>query len=199
MSNGTKWFIVLVVVVLVVLGLWWGGFLGGATPVAENSVQTAAVAGADETAAPVDTSNATIAAEAATIVAQMKVAGNQTADFGQKPTVAKANLLAGQLGGVASLIIKLSSRIQIRVSTLKSLGYNTNAAQGALSDMNLQVNYAVSSVGLGGKAATEKSSTALPQSVIEMQKAHNYLKAAQMDIKSVIAALAAIDTSKSAR
>ena len=197
MSSTSKWVVVIIIIIIIVLGLWWGGYLGGGTPVADQTVQSAAVGNGT----PIDSSDVTIASEAAAIDAQMKVVGNQFATFSQAPTTAKADMLAGQLGGLSNLMNTLSARFQARVTALKSLGVNTNTLQSAVSDMNLQVSTAVSQIGVAAQAfakiAPDKGSqstinqnvASMKQVVIELQKSKTYLEAAQADVKTVIATL----------
>ena len=199
MSSTNKWIVAIVIIAIIVFGLWLGGYLGGGTPVANQAEQSAAVqTGAT---APIDSSDATIGNEAAAIDAQMKVVGNQFATFSQAPTTAKADMLAGQLGGLSNMMNTLSKRFQARVTTLKNLGVNTNTLQSAVSDMNLQISTAVSQIGAAAQAfakiAPDKGSqsqinqnvASMKQVVIELQKSKTYLEAAQVDIKTVIATL----------
>lgn len=208
MSNATKWVIAVLVVVAVILGLWWSGLLGGAGSEVKD-VQSAIVAqsASDKTPA-LDTSDVVIAEETAAITAQMKVVGNQYAAFGQAPTAAKGNLLAGQVSAVSSLMQKLSERFQARITILKSAGFNVEAMQTTASDMNLQISYARSlagqtgqiisqiTPGTGDSSQTNKNNAALTQAKIELQKAQGYLVAAEKDIKPVIDGFKAISESQ---
>ncbi|MBI2476522.1 MAG: hypothetical protein HYV67_04770 [Candidatus Taylorbacteria bacterium] len=208
MSNTTKWVIGIVIVAAVILGLWRGGFFGGGKRATNDAQSAAALKTAGDKAAPVDVSDATIAQESAAIDAQVRVSGSQFAAFSQAPTVAKADLLAGQFGGISNLMTKLANRIQTRVNILASMGFDTKALQGPLSDMNLQVSYAVSQIGVAGQAAAKIkpengsaaqaniNSAAIQQMVIELQKPQGYLEAAQKDIKAIIAAFKALNTSQ---
>lgn len=199
MSSTNKWIVAIVIIAIIVLGLWWGGYLGGGTPVANQAVQSAAVQ--NGAIAPIDSSDTTIGNEAAAIDAQIKVVGNQFAAFSQAPTTAKADMLAGQLGGLSNMMNTLSKRFQARVTTLKSLGVNTNTLQSAVSDMNLQISSAVSQIGTaaqafakiapdkGSQSQINQNNASMKQVVIELQKSKTYLEAAQVDIKTVIATL----------
>ena len=194
-----KWLVL--VIVLVLLGLWAGGFFS--TAPATETEQGAAVA-----TAPIDSSDAIIAQESSAIEAQMKVVGNQLAAFSQVPTAVKADLLVGQLAPVSNMMKKLATRLESRVAILKKMGYDTNIMQGAVSDMNLQLSYAVSLIGVGGQLATSikpdnddsaqanKNSAALQQIKIELQKSQNYLVAVQKDIKTVVDGFKAISASQ---
>ncbi|GEM_PF-2089252 len=207
MSSTAKWVIAVLVIAAVFLGLWRGGFLGGGAATTKGAQGAGVLSNADGTPL-IDASDATIARESAAINAQMKVAGNQAAAFSQAPTVIKADLLASQLGAVSALMNKLAARFQSRVSILKSMGFNTDVVQGALSDMNLQISYAVAQLGLAGQISASvkpdngdstqanKNSVALEQSKIEFQKSHSYLVAAQKDIKTAIDGFKSISASQ---
>lgn len=196
MSSTNKWILAIVIIAVVVLGLWWGGYLGGTTPTVDQDTQSAATLNA---AAKIDSSDAIIASEAAAIEAQMQVAGNQFAAFSQKPTAAGADLLAGQFANVSKLMTAIAVRFQPRIANLKNMGADVNAIQTALSDMSLQISMAVSEIGLSGQAIAKikpdngnktqinQNSASLQQSVIELQKASAYLQSAQNDIKTIIA------------
>jgi len=207
MSNGTKWVVTLIIIVVVIFALWWGGLLGNSPSTGKGAQSAAAVNSAP---APIDTSDAKIAEESAAIDAQMRVVLNQSSAFSKAPTGAKANLLATQLGNVGTLMTKLAERFQNRISTLTSIGFNTNALQGAVSDLNLQVSYSDSEAaavkqlaatvtikpGKGDVMQDNKNNVTLQQAGIELQKSQDYLTAAAKDIKSVIGGLKALDTSK---
>lgn len=203
--SSTKWIIAVIIIAAVLLGLWWGGFLGGTTPEAKNGQSATALSGTAETAVVIDYSDATIATESAVIDAQMKVAGNLVASFSQAPTAAKADLLSTQLGAVANLLSKLSERFKARVTNLKNAGFNTGIIQGALSDMILQISYASSQAGLGGQLAAKakaegtKNGATLQQVLIELQKSQTYLEAAQKDIKTIVQGFKSINNSQNSR
>lgn len=205
MSNSKKLTVFIVIVVIVLIGLWGGGFLGGSAPVADETQTAAALSGAADTVATIDFSDSKIAEESSAINAQMKVAGNQFATFSQSPTAVKADLLSIQLGNVATLLSKLSDRLKARIDRLKTAGFNTNTVQGPLSNMSLQISYARSQAGLGGqlaaKAKTEgaKSGPTLQQAVIELQKSQTYLEAAQKEVKTIIAGFKTVSDSQTTR
>jgi len=208
MSSTTKWIVGIVIVVAVILGLWRGGFLGSWGAATEDTQSAAALKNVGDKTAPVDVSDATVARESAAIEAQVRVAGSQFAAFSQAPTATKADLLAGQFGSVSDLMNKLAARLQTRVTILKSMGFDTNALQGPLSDMNLQISYAVSQIGVGDQEVAKikadngnasqagKNNAAIQQAVIEFQKPQSYLEAAQKDIKAIIAGFKALNTSQ---
>jgi len=209
MSSTTKWVIAVLVIVLVLLGLWKWGFLGGSAPTTEESQNAAVVSGAGDVA--IDSSDAIIAQESSAIEAQMKVVGNQVAAFSQVPTASKADLLVSQLASVSNLMKKLASRLQSRVAILKNIGYEVTAMQGTMSDMNLQLSYAVSQIGTVGQLATSikpdngdsaqanKNSATLRQIKIELQKTQNYLVSVQKDTKTVVDGFKLISASQPVR
>ena len=204
MSSTSKWVTAVIVIIVVLLGLWWGGFLGGGAP-ATGSQSATALSGATDTVETVDFSDATVADAASAIDAQMKVAGNQFATFTQSATAAKADLLSTQLGGVATLLSNLATRLKARIASLKGTTFDTTVIQGALSDMTLQISYARSQAGLGGQLAAKakaegaKNNLTLQQVVIELQKSKSYLEAAQKDVKTIIAGFKTISDSQTKR
>lgn len=204
MSSTTKWVIGIIIVILIVLGLWKGGYLGSVATSEEG--QEAAVV-----TAPVDVSDATIATEASAIDAQMQVGGTQLAGFIKTPEAGKIDLLAGQLAKTGALMNALADRMQIRTTSLKGLGVNTNALQTAISSLKLQVSYALSEAGSAGeigksivpdkgnKDQANKNKSALDQTKVKFQKSYSYLEAGQKEIKSAIDAFKAVTASQAVR
>lgn len=211
MSNATKWILAVIIIIAVIVGLRWNGYLGGSASETGDAQGAAVLNTAGNKAAPIDSSDTKIAEESAAIDVQMKVSGNQLAAWNQAPTVAKGNLVVAQLGTVATLMNTLASRFQSRVSILKSAGFNTNTIQGAVSDMSLQTSYAASQIGLvgeilaqiktgaAGSTQTNQNNASISQAKIELQKAQDYLVAAGKNIKTVIDGFKTISTSQGSR
>ncbi|MSR78961.1 MAG: hypothetical protein EXS59_02335 [Candidatus Taylorbacteria bacterium] len=204
MSSTTKWVIGIIIIVLIVLGLWKGGYLGNATSTDEGQ-------GAAVVTAPVDVSDVTIANEAAAIDAQMQVAGNQLAGFNKTPEAGKIDLLAGQLANTGALINALANRMQIRATSLKGLKINTDAIQMAISNLKLQVSYASSEAGATGELAkgimtgkgnkdqANNNKTIIDQAKLKFQKSYSYLVAGRMEITNAISAFKAVTASQGVR
>lgn len=209
MSRTTKWVIVVVIALAVLFGLWQGGYLSQVSAPAETEEQSAAAI--QGTAPAVDFSDARLATESAVIEAQMKVLRKQSSALGATSSAAQVRLYAEQIGSVATLITKLSPRLQARESALGSLGLNTNAIQSAISSLNLQVFYADDQVGAairtlagvkqdnGDAIQASKNSSLLTQAQNEAEKARTYLEAAVKNIKVATNGFKAFQPSKSAR
>lgn len=173
----SKWVLVLVAVIVIVLGLWWTGILGGSMP-----KQGAAVV----TSQPADQalSAATIKADVAKIDVQLTLASTPLAATLNKGDIASA---AAAVNTSVKMMRALAVKFQSISANAKATGSATPSAQ-ALADLSVQLSNASSQAGTAFSAATASSTKAASLKIAAgyVVTSQGNLKVARADIQTIL-------------
>lgn len=189
MSSNLKWALGAVAVVLIGGVAWNSGVFGGSA-----TEQTATVANTVIPTGNTDTASAAASLDVASLDAAIKAFNDGITAAGTAPTKAQLASLSDSAKAISAQMNTLGLKLQTQGINAHISKDATTKLQAALRDMSAQLSNMGSQVSTAAKNSMSTSTAAMNMSkdtVKQLQKAAEYLKAARADIDSVVAIITA--------